>query len=287
MQFSQMSFDYTDVTLAADDVQICKHFQTGHCKFGGSCQKRHVPENCSKAHCLDKTCFKRHPKQCRFFSQAGFCKFGDFCSYKHTTSPSFGHFHLQIQALEVRIKGMCRAIYVLEQEILELKNVNKCKICDRASDRATSSDDTLNLSVPGVERTELSTSSCYLLSVVEESPTMCEWCYCTFKTSSTSDMMKHAIAAHTITTDLVFPESCVKIDCPEGEEICDKDFFLDQTFAMHVYNVHKVGFRCDHCHTFIPGGDGLQEIHMKLCTFPCSALWRKPLRNLELRILPK
>ena len=150
------------------------------------------------------------------------------------------------------------------------KHKDQLQAPGREIERVTSQDYTLNLSVPGVERAELSTSSCSLLSVVEESPTMCEWCYCTFKTSSTSDMMKHVIAAHTITTDFVFPESCVKIDCPEGEEICDKEFFLDQTFAMHVYNVHKVGFRCDHCHTFIPGGDELQEIHMKLCAFPCS-----------------
>ena len=295
MQFSQMFSDSTDVTLAADDVQLCKHFQTGHCKFGGSCKKRHDPENCSKAYCLDKTCFKRHPKQCRFFSQSGFCKFGDSCSYKHTTSPSFGHFHLQIQALEVRIEDMCKAIYVLEKEILELKNINKCEICDYKassstilkthiskkhkdqlqlpileSERATSPDDTLNISVPGVERTELSTSSCSLLSVVEESPTMCDWCYCTFKTSSTSDMMKHVIAAHTITTDFVFPESGVQIVCPEGEDFCGKEFFLDQTFAMHVYNEHKVGFNCNHCLAFVPGGDEMQEIHYQLCTFQCS-----------------
>ena len=212
MQLAQKSSDLTDVTLAADDVNvpICKHFQTGHCKFGGRCKKRHVPENCPKANCVDKGCLQRHPKQCRFFSQSGNCKFGEFCSYKHATSPSHGHFHIQIQALEVRIEELCKAIKVLDNEILELKNVNNCEICDykasssttlkthiskkhkdqlqlpiQESERATSPDDTFNLSVPGVERTELSvsTSSCSLLSVVEQSPTMCEWCYCTFKTS--------------------------------------------------------------------------------------------------------
>ena len=137
-------------------------------------------------------------------------------------------------------------------------------------ERATSPTHTLNLSVPGFERIELSTSSCSVLSVVEESPTMCEWCYCTFKTSSSSDMMKHVTAAHTITTDFIFPDSNVKIVCPEGEDFCGKEFLLDQVFALHVYNVHKVGFNCDHCLAFIPGGDELQEIHMKLCTFPCN-----------------
>ena len=293
MQLSQRCSDFTDVTLAPVHVQVCKHFQTGHCKFGGSCKKRHVPENCPKGDCLGKACLQRHPKQCRFFSQSGFCKFGDHCSYKHTTSPSLGHFHLQIQALDGRIKDMCKAIKLLEDEILELKNVNNCERCDykasssislkahmskkhkdllqpprQEEQRASSPDATLNLSVPGDERIEISTSPCSMLS--EESPTMCEWCYCQFKTSSKSDMIKHVTSAHTITTDFVFPESKVKIVCPEGEEFCGKEFFLDQIFALHVYSEHKVGFNCDHCHAFLPGGDEMQEIHMKLCTFPCS-----------------
>ena len=181
----------------------------------------------------------------------------------------------------------------LKMKYFELKNVNNCERCDykasssislkahmskkhkdllqpprQEEQRASSPDATLNLSVPGDERIEISTSPCSMLS--EESPTMCEWCYCQFKTSSKSDMMKHVTSAHTITTDFVFPESKVKIVCPEGEEFCGKEFFLDQIFALHVYSEHKVGFNCDHCHAFLPGGDEMQEIHMKLCTFPCS-----------------
>ena len=298
MQLAQKSSDLTDVTLAADDVNvpICKHFQTGHCKFGGRCKKRHVPENCPKANCVDKACLQRHPKHCRFFSQGRICKFGEFCSYKHATSPSHGHFHIQIQALEVRIEELCKAIKVLDNEILELKNVNNCEICDYKASSSTTlkthiskkhkdfiqlprqerergalpDDDTLNLSVPGGGRHELSTSSCSLFAVMEESLTMCEWCYCQFKTSSNSEMMKHVKTAHSITTDFVFPQSNVTIVCPEGKDFCGKEFFLDQTFALHVYNEHKVGFNCDHCHAFLPGGDEMQEIHMKLCTFPCS-----------------
>ena len=183
---------------------------------------------------------------------------------------------------------------MLENEVLELKNVNDCEICHykasssttlkthiskkhkdlvqlprQESERGALPDDTLNLSVPGSERSELSTSSCSLLAVMEESLTMCEWCYCTFKTSSKSEMMNHVKAAHSITTDFVFPKSHLKIICPEGED-CDKEFFLDQTFALHVYNEHKVGFNCDHCLAFLPGGDEMQEIHYQLCAFPCS-----------------
>ena len=264
MQLPQRLSDLTDVTLAADDIQICKHFQTGHCKFGGRCKKRHVPENCPKADCADKACQARHPKQCRFFSQSGFCKFGEFCSYKHLTTPSPGHFHIQIQALEVKIEELCKAINVLEDEVLELKNVNTCEICDYKASSST----TLKTHISKKHK-DLVQLPRRESAVMEESLTMCEWCYCKFKTSSNSEMMKHVEAAHSITTDFVFPKSNVRIACPEGEDFCGKEFFLDQTFALHVYNEHKVGFNCDHCLAFLPGGDEMQEIHYQLCTFPC------------------
>ena len=297
MQLSQGSSNLTDITLASDD--LCKHFQTGYCKFGGSCKKRHVSENCLKADCRRKSCLQRHPKQCKYFSQSGFCRFGENCSYKHTTSSNFDDHNLQIQALEVRISDLCKAIKVLEEEMLELKNANQCERCDYKANSSTSlkthmskkhknlvplapenervapPDDTLNLSVPGCEREELFPSSISPLSVADENPTMCEWCYCTFKTSSNSEMRKHVEAAHTITSDFVYPKSNVKIVCPSSptspESVsCGKEFFMDHTFAMHEYNIHKTGFDCDHCHTFVPGGEWLEDIHMRLCTFPCS-----------------
>ena len=114
MQFFETSSDFTDVTLAVDDIHVCKHFQTGHCKFGVNCRKRHISENCLNVDCLDKTCLKRHPKQCKYFSQIGSCRFGEECSYKHTLPSSHEHFSSQIQALEGRIGDMFKAIKALE-----------------------------------------------------------------------------------------------------------------------------------------------------------------------------
>ena len=297
MHLSPRASDITDVTLASNHIPVCKHFQTGYCKFGRSCKKQHVSESCLKADCHGKACLQRHPKQCKFFSQGGFCKFGESCSYKHTSSSSPGHLSIQIQALEAKIGDLCKAMKVLEDEVRELKNVNQCERCDYKANSSTSLKThiskkhkdlvplptperertappgaNLNLSMPGGEREELSMSSISTsspLSVLEEGPTMCEWCYCTFKTSSNSEMRKHVEAQHTITSDFIYPASNVRIVCPEGE-FCGQDFFLDHTFAMHVYNVHKTGFNCDHCHLFVPGGEESEEIHMKLCTFPCS-----------------
>ena len=52
-------------------------------------------------------------------------------------SPSPDHLILQIQALEVRIGDMCKAIKVLEDEVHELKNVNKCERCDYKANSST------------------------------------------------------------------------------------------------------------------------------------------------------
>ena len=77
MHLSPRASDITDVTLASNHIPVCKHFQTGYCKFGRSCKKQHISESCLKADCNSKACLQRHPKQCKFFSQSGFCKFGE------------------------------------------------------------------------------------------------------------------------------------------------------------------------------------------------------------------
>ena len=138
MHLSPRASDITDVTLSSDDIPVCKHFQTGYCKFGSCCKKQHVSENCLKADCHGKACLQRHPKQCKFFSQSGFCKFGDSCSYKHTMSSTPGHLNMQIQALEAKIGDLCKAMKVLEDEVRELKNVNQCEKCDYKANSSTS-----------------------------------------------------------------------------------------------------------------------------------------------------
>ena len=95
----------------------------------------------------------------------------------------------------------------------------------------------------------------------------CEWIYCKHEASSTSDMREHVNMAHTITSSFVFPDSSEKEVC----ENCGIEFFMDHTYAMHMYNNHNLGFECDHCHDYLPGCEGgFIEIHMKLCSAPCD-----------------
>ena len=67
-----------------EDQAICKHNQTGFCKFKLGCRNRHENGICpEEAGCSSRECPYRHPKACRNFSREAMCKFGDDCAYKH------------------------------------------------------------------------------------------------------------------------------------------------------------------------------------------------------------
>ena len=67
-----------------EDQAICKHNQTGFCKFQLGCKKKHENGICpEEVGCSSSECPYRHPKSCRNFSRKGICKFGDDCAYKH------------------------------------------------------------------------------------------------------------------------------------------------------------------------------------------------------------
>ena len=266
--------DFVDVTLASEDATpLCKHFQTGYCKYGAHCRKMHVQEDCETGDCDRNTCQKRHPKTCKFFTLHQSCKFGNRCCYKHITNePKHDHLSKQVNTLQATVVELQSIVKDLEEKITRLQSLT-CRdslLSSPEKERCAEVSDSLEVSLVLEDREELSVSRGPFSPLTSlEIPTMCEWCYCSFKTSSNSEMKKHIEAEHTITSDFVYPNSNVKIVCPEGE-FCGKEFFLDHTFAMHVFNVHKTGFNCDHCHLFVPGGQESEAIHMKLCTFPCS-----------------
>ena len=102
MQSTTNSCDFTDVTLAMHDgPTVCRHYQTGFCKFGKSCRKQHVKEICQMNNCNLKICTQRHPKVCKYFKHRQHCKFGDSCCYRHDiVEPRGGLLEKQIEALK-------------------------------------------------------------------------------------------------------------------------------------------------------------------------------------------
>ena len=70
--------------MAEEPNKICKFNQTGFCKFGIHCGKKHENQVCDHVHdCTKNNCEKRHPQNCRNFSKSGKCRFQGGCAYLH------------------------------------------------------------------------------------------------------------------------------------------------------------------------------------------------------------
>ena len=245
------STELSNVTLALGDGQpVCKHFQTGFCKFGERCCKRHVKETCKAKDCK-KTCSLRHPKPCKYFALNKFCKFGEACCYQHSSDPADSYLREQVRILQTTVDALSESVKALEEEIVKLKNTNKCDLCDYTASSSTGlkshiskkhkrssqsspeverSDenlsDSLHVSLPPVEREEPVID--FSPQALEEGSINCDWIYCNYVANSASDMIKHVGAAHTITSSFVFPNSSEREAC----EWCGIEFFMDQTYML-------------------------------------------------------
>ena len=63
---------------------LCKHNQSGFCKYKSKCRKRHEDRLCpEEQNFTSKECSFRHPKTCRYFYKEEICRFGEDCSYAH------------------------------------------------------------------------------------------------------------------------------------------------------------------------------------------------------------
>ena len=141
----------SDVTLVSGDASFCKHFKFGYCKFGEKCLKRHLKETCQTNDCNSKSCNKRHPKICKFFSLNQVCKFGDACCYKHKLSASHSNLLEEISALHAIIPSIKDSIQALEDDILRLKT----PLPSPERRRSTLCEDSLNVSLADEDHDEI------------------------------------------------------------------------------------------------------------------------------------
>ena len=99
---------------------VCKHFQTGFCKFGEHCRKQHVQEICPTKQCKSKACIQRHPNVCKYFATHNTCKFGEKCAYQHKISKGKSDINelvARVGVLENTIQVMSHNIEVLEDKL--------------------------------------------------------------------------------------------------------------------------------------------------------------------------
>ena len=70
--------------MAEESYKICKFNQTGFCKFGIHCEKKHESQVCDDTFvCKKDRCEKRHPQICKNFNKNEKCRFKGGCAYLH------------------------------------------------------------------------------------------------------------------------------------------------------------------------------------------------------------
>ena len=99
---------------------VCKHLQTGYCKYRDHCKKKHVAELCETLNCNSKACTKRHPRVCKFILAHNECKFNEHCAYKHTVTKDksdIAHLLTKVGHLEDIVNYMSQKIKSLEEQL--------------------------------------------------------------------------------------------------------------------------------------------------------------------------
>ena len=286
-------------TMGGAAQACCKFHKTGHCKFGQNCRHFHSFTVCSVANC-DKKCPNRHPKPCHNHARFGRCKFGSSCSYLHCDSATANDALADdVNDLKEALKQVMQILKAKEDQIQMLEekmltviaNANISSTSDASFPslekmRSEVCEDSLQVSLLDVRREEPPPAPSVSTSDrVFNSPDQCQYWLCDFTSPSESVMNRHIVDAHTIDSNFTYPSSNVKTICgydigpqdqfPDCDE-CDEEFSLDHAFAMHLFNSHKVGFDCVHCHKYLPGGDEMYSVHLQLCKAPCDGHPRCP-----------
>ena len=66
--------------MTEDKRTTCKYYNSGFCKFRNNCYYFHSEIVCTETSCIDKKCYKRHPKLCRY---KDICRRRQTCLYRH------------------------------------------------------------------------------------------------------------------------------------------------------------------------------------------------------------
>ena len=111
----------------SDQFKKCNFYNVGYCRYKERCSYRHPKNNCLVPACRNKSCDKRHPKDCKFQNHDRKCRHGDNCAYKHGKSDDEKTKPLEnrLQEQSVLLKVKDGMIKKKDDEIKNLKEQNK------------------------------------------------------------------------------------------------------------------------------------------------------------------
>ena len=193
------------------DETLCRFYQFGHCKFGETCQKFHIPDTCTNFPCLLEHCASRHPPLCKFFARFGKCKFEENCSFIHKNTNS------EITKTKEDIK-------ILEKEIESLKAHN------------IQINTILNIIDQMKDDIDILKRICHANST--EVLFQCDMCNLNCKTSDI--LIKHIESSHQPTSNVETQFSCSPCDFVGEHENTIEEVTIDEPTSI-------LKFRCDQC----------------------------------------
>ena len=228
--------------------QVCKHYQTGYCKFGEHCRKHHVNIICKKENCNSKDCIERHPKICKYFTVGNACKFDDSCSYLHVKrneNSDISELTNKVNQLESMIINMSLQIKSLTEELEVVKTeteisttietssekILKCEHCDYTANTSTVLKRHVTRKHKIVDK--------------EKDLEMAEALFCPpppVATSESTTTFPEAVT--TVTSPEPVKEAVKRIHCNE----CDKTFNSNDVMCFHIVKGHLPPPPCESCH---------------------------------------
>ena len=143
--------------LSSENVK-CVFNDTGYCKFGQKCRRKHYKILCSRLKC-DRKCEGRHPRVCKFGDECDFLR-KNICAYKHVTLASEDD---ECKALKSRLKQVEEENKILKEKIKELN-----KTADSFDDeKKVNAEEIRKLKFDLIERRELEKSNDKKLNITK------------------------------------------------------------------------------------------------------------------------
>ena len=203
--------------------EVCKHNQSGYCKYKLKCQKRHENKLCPEEQsCNFKACLLRHPKTCKYFFREGICRFGEGCSYSHK---KFLNQDPQIEVIKEKHEIEINAIKDEMHKLKEVISLMEIKIAELNQDLQSSNminiEEIVGLVVSLLDNPksfEKSSNAAYK----NESIINCD--ICDFKSENKKQRETHMSAEH---------DDCYCC------YLCDKYFETKTSFKYHNEFIHN------------------------------------------------
>ena len=92
--------------MAVIGQTFCKFHQYGRYKFYLNCRHFHTQDTCFVQGCDTKSCTKRHPRLCLYYSTFNHSSFGSTCSYLHVDLKNYSDLITKLDPLKEELKNV-------------------------------------------------------------------------------------------------------------------------------------------------------------------------------------